>query len=241
MNLTIVIGALHEEKRIGDTLDRLAKFLKKEGLLEETELVIVAADGGDRTKEIVEQKSRMFEHFQLIEPGAPVGKGRDIRAGMLAARGEVRIFMDADLATPLRHVRTMLTMFTNEKPDIVIGTRQIAKMHKSQLRRFVSILGNLCFLVVGGFYSPDTQCGFKGFTAEAAKICFGRLTRMKWSFDMEVLTIAHSNKLEVQQIAITDWKDVEGGTFSPNLKSSIHFLSDLVAIFARRLTGHYRR
>ncbi len=139
--------------------------------------------------------------------------------------------MDADLATPLHHITTMLTMFENEKPDIVIGTRKLSAMHEKQFRRFISTIGNLCFLVVGGFYSPDTQCGFKGFTADATKLCFGKLTRMKWSFDMELLTIAHVNKLEVQQIKITDWQDVPNGSFKPNLKNSWQFFKDLVRIF----------
>jgi dolichyl-phosphate beta-glucosyltransferase len=148
--------------------------------------------------------------------------------------------MDADLATPLHHIGTMLTIFENEKPDIVIGTRKLTTIHPGALRRFVSVIGNLCFLVVGGFYSPDTQCGFKGFTAEAAELCFGKLTRLKWSFDMELLTIAHVNKLEVQQIAITDWQDVPNGSFNPNLKNSWQFLKDLIRIFTYRLSGKYK-
>lgn len=238
--LSIIIGALREEKRIGKTLDTLAEFLSSEDIAQTTELVMVVAEGGDSTKDIVLEKSSKFPHFQLVEPGKPVGKGRDIKVGMLAAKGDIRLFMDADLATPLHHVKTMLAMFENEKPDIIIGTRKLSSMHSSHFRRFVSIMGNFCFLIVGGFYSPDTQCGFKGFTAHSAEICFGKLTRLKWSFDMELLTIAHSNKLEVQQIAITDWKDVPNGSFKPNLNNSWQFLKDLIRIFTNRITRRYK-
>lgn len=238
--LSIIIGALREEKRIGSTLDLLLTYLKQEKLLHTTELVVVTAEGGDNTKAVVLDHAKHFPAFKLVEPGKPVGKGRDIREGMLAATGEIRLFMDADLATPLHHVRTMLTMFENEKPDIIIGTRKLTAIHHSPLRRFISIVGNLCFLVVGGFYSADTQCGFKGFTAPAAIRCFSKLTRMKWSFDMELLTIAHANNLEVQQIHINDWQDVPGGTFKPSLGSSLQFFKDLVRILTYRVTKKYR-
>ena len=79
---------------------------------------------------------------------------------MLASHGEVRLFMDADLATPLHHIKTVLAMFENESPDIIIGTRRLTKIHKDIPRQLISLLGNLCFMLVGGFYSPDTQCGF---------------------------------------------------------------------------------
>lgn len=243
--LSIVIGALREEKRIGKTLNMLSNFLKEEDLDKTTEVIIVIPDGGDRTLEIVLDLKSQFSNLVVIEPGAPLGKGRDIKAGMLAANGEIRLYMDADLATPLCHIKTVLAMFENESPDIVIGTRKLTKIHKDLPRRLISLLGNFCFLLVSGFYSPDTQCGFKGFTASASDICFSKLTRMKWSFDMEVLTIAQVNHLNIQQISINDWEDVPDGPFKEQLKKSKglawQFFKDLVRIFSNRVTRKYKK
>jgi len=237
--LSIIIGALREEHRIGKTLDALSIFLKKEGLADSTEVIIVAADGGDNTVGIVNDTRSSFSVLRIVEPGAPLGKGRDIKAGMLSAKGQIRLYMDADLATPLHHIKTVLAMFENEQPDIVIGTRRLTKIHKDIPRQLISLFGNFCFMIVSGFYSPDTQCGFKAFTAEATEVCFGKLTRLKWSFDMELLTIANVNKLRVQQVAINDWKDQPGGTFKPSLSSSLQFFRDLSRIFLNRLFGKY--
>ncbi|MEK7472092.1 MAG: glycosyltransferase [Patescibacteria group bacterium] len=239
--LSIVIGALREEKRIGKTLDVLSIFLKDEGLDKSTEVIVVVADGGDNTLGVVSDRRSSFESLRTVEPGKPVGKGRDIKAGMLASHGEVRLFMDADLATPLHHIKTVLAMFENESPDIIIGTRRLTKIHKDIPRQLISLLGNLCFMLVGGFYSPDTQCGFKAFTDEAANICFNKQTRMKWSFDMELLTIANVNKLRVQQIALNDWQDMPDGTFKPSLGSSLQFFKDLLKIFFKRILGKYKK
>lgn len=239
--LSIVIGALREEKRIGKTLDVLSIFLKDEGLDKSTEVKVVIADGGDNTLGVVSDRRNSFESLSVIEPGKPVGKGRDIKEGMLAAHGEIRLYMDADLATPLHHIKTVLTMFENESPDIIIGTRRLTKIHKDIPRQLISLFGNFCFLLVSGFYSPDTQCGFKAFTAEATGICFKKLTRLKWSFDMELLTIANVNKLSVQQITLNDWQDMPDSTFKPSLGSSLQFFKDLLRILINRIFRKYRK
>ena len=238
--LSIVIGALREEKRIGKTLNTLSNFLKKLDLENSTEVIVVIADGGDRTLEVVSNLKSQFSNLVIIEPGKPFGKGRDIKTGMLAAHGLIRLYMDADLATPLHHIKTVLSMFENEEPDIVIGTRKLSKIHEDLPRRLISVFGNFCFLLVSGFYSPDTQCGFKAFSANATDICFNKLTRLKWSFDMELLTIANTNRLHVQQIALDDWQDIPNGTFKPSLGSSLQFFKDLLRIFSNRLVGKYK-
>lgn len=238
--LSIIIGALREEKRIGKTLDALSIFLKKEGLYDSTEVIVVVADGGDNTLAVVEGLRSSFKNLRIIEPGKPVGKGRDVKVGMLSATGQIRLFMDADLATPLHHIKTVLTMFENESPDIIIGTRRLTKIHKDIPRQLISLFGNFCFMLVSGFYSPDTQCGFKAFTAEATEVCFNKLTRMKWSFDMELLTIANVNKLQVQQISLNDWRDMPNGTFKPSLGSSLQFFKDLIRMFLNRLSRRYK-
>lgn len=238
---SIVIGAFREERRIESTLLSLHAFLAKHQLLESTCLVMVVADGGDSTRSIVLQHQGLFPHFKLIEPGAPVGKGRDIKEGILRAEGDLRIFMDADLATPLHHLLTVLQLWHGSRPDLIIGVRDLHKIHKSWFRRIISMLGNLCFLIVSGRYIKDTQCGFKALSADAAQQCFGRLTRQHWSFDMELLTIALVYKFTIVQIDIHDWEDVPNGTFSASFLNSFQFFKDLVQILRYRMTGFYRQ
>lgn len=238
---SIVIGAFREERRIESTLLSLHEFLVQHQLLESTCLVLVVADGGDNTRSLVLKHRGIFPNFQLLEPGAPVGKGRDIKEGILTAKGDLRIFMDADLATPLHHVLTVLQLWRVSRPDMIIGVRDLHKIHKGWSRRIISMFGNLCFLIVSGRYIKDTQCGFKAFSAEAAQQCFGRLTRQHWSFDMELLTIALIYKFTIVQIDIHDWEDVPNGTFSASLSNSFQFFKDLVQILRYRVTGFYRQ
>lgn len=239
--VSIVIGALREEKRIEKSLKKLREYLVETKSLKSTEVVIVTADGGDRTIEIVEKNLLLFPNHQIIKPGKPVGKGRDIKLGMQAARGDIVLYMDADLATPLHHIDDAVSLVKHKASDIVIGVRNIRKMHATKSRFMMSLLGNLAFSFVSGRYIPDTQCGFKVFSRKAARRCFGRQTITDWSFDMELILIAISQNLTVAQLPIEDWKDVPGGTFSGGLGNTMRFGRDLSILFKNRITGAYKK
>ncbi len=242
---SLVIGALREEKRLPNTLESLAIYLKQKNFLNLTEIVIVVARGGDDTLSIAEKFHSVFPNLKVIDAGDPVGKGRDIKLGMLAASGKMRVFMDADLATPLHHLETVFEKWegnnSKEKFDVLIGVRNLETIHKDFFRRNISRIGNLVFFIVGGFYIQDTQCGFKAFSKEAAEVCFQKLTRMSWSFDMELLIIAKLNGYKIKQLQINDWQDVPGGTFSGSISHSLQFFRDLLKIFINRILGVYTR
>lgn len=241
IEVSIVIGALREEKRIEKTIKKLRKYLVATRSLSSTEVVVVVADGGDKTIEIVEQGLLAFPHHQIIKPGKPVGKGRDVKLGMQAAKGEVVLFMDADLATPLHHIDDAVGLIKHKAADIVIGVRNIRSMHDTKTRFLISVLGNLSFSAVSGRYIPDTQCGFKAFSKKAVRECFSRQTIMGWGFDMELLIIAFDQKLDIAQLPIKDWQDQPGGTFSGGFKNMLNFSKDLLIMLSNRVTGKYKR
>lgn len=241
-DLTIVIPALHEERRIGATLDELARFLKTDetvGRLH-VEVLVVAADTTDRTHAIVLAQSKNFEHLQLLKPGPRVGKGRDVQYGMLRAQGAAIIFMDADLATPLRHIPRFYKAFLRNY-EVIIGTRNLFKHHKSSMRRLLSNTGNMLFRIAGGLWIEDSQCGFKMFSQAAAQQCFGKLRIMKWGFDMEVLAIAKANRYRIKAYRINDWRSVPDGTFESGvIANAFESLGELARILWRRMRNEYR-
>lgn len=242
-DLTIVIPALHEEKRIGKTLDSLAVYLKNDTILKKisTEVLVVSADSLDKTHDIVIKKQKQFSNLKLLKPGKVVGKGRDVAYGMLRAEGKIVVFMDADLATPLKYLTIFYKTINNEKIDILIGTRNLHNHHKNITRILVSNLGNLLFRIAGGVWVEDSQCGFKMFTNKASKLCFSRLTVLGWGFDMEILTIAKINHFVIKNIRINDWVSVDGGTFDDGIiKNSVRSLKELRLIFINRLKGLYK-
>lgn len=240
-DLTILIPALREEKRIGKTLDELSKFLKTNLALKKlnVEVVVVSATSTDKTHQVVQSKKTKFKNLRLLKPGKPVGKGRDVQYGMLRAKGKTIIFMDADLATPLRHLPAFYKESQNGA-DVVIATRNLRKHHESILRRTLSNTGNVLFRLASGVWVEDSQCGFKLFSDRAAKICFSRLTIMGWGFDMEILAIAKANKLNIVTKRVNDWKSVPGGPFEAGiLKNALASLYELAYILKNRITNTY--
>ncbi len=240
--LSIVVPAYQEEERIGRTLVELAEHLRRTGR-SDVEVLVVAAtrpDGSsDRTAEIAEGARGSFRDLRLVRPGTRAGKGRDVRVGMLAARGRVRLFMDADLATPLHHLDTALALAEAGHPA-VIGVRDLTSSHRG-LRRVISSLGNRLVQLVLLPGIGDTQCGFKLFTAPVAEEVFGRQTIDGWGFDMEVLAISRHLGRPVTTIPVADWQDVSGGTFiHAPVRAALRTLQDLGQIKWRAVTGGYR-
>lgn len=241
VDFTILIPAYREEKRIGKTLDELAKFVKSNSVLSKlaVEVLVVAADAGDKTHQVVLGKKEKFTNLKLLKPGLKVGKGRDVQYGMLRAKGDAVIFMDADLATPLKYLPVFYTKF-KEGGDVVIATRNLHKHHESFLRRSLSNTGNILFRIASGVWVEDSQCGFKLFSKNAAKTCFSNLQIKGWGFDMEVLAIARANKLKIVTHRIDDWVSVPEGTFENGfLCNAMASLGELSAILYRRVTKKY--
>jgi dolichyl-phosphate beta-glucosyltransferase len=241
-DLSIVMPAYREALRIGSSLDQLSDFLRQEKFFQKKniEVIVVAADAPDNTHEVVLSKKGLFIDFKLLKPGSKVGKGRDVRYGMLRAHGKAIIFMDADLATPLYNLIDFYKAYEHGE-DIVVGVRNLHKHHPSIMRRIISSTGNILFRIAGGVWLEDSQCGFKLFSYDAAQICFSKLKIMGWGFDMEVLAIAKANNLSIKPIRINDWVSIPGGTFATDmLGSSIQSLKELGCIAYRRVMGSYR-
>lgn len=212
-NLSIILPAYNEADLIGQSLIKLNQYLSKEMGSETVEvLVVINSPASDGTLAKAEEAVSSFEpsknhKFIIHDAKKRLGKGGAVKLGMQMAKGEYKLFMDTDLATPLIHIKKALSLIQQTKSDLVIGTRNLSSMHKTMLRRLSSQASNLAvqLLILPGF--KDTQCGFKLFTSEAADLVFSKLTSTSWSFDMEAILIARQNKLKIEQLPINGWKD----------------------------------
>lgn len=240
IKLSIVVPAYHEANLITQSLEDLQKAITQYLDPQTTEVVVVAADSDDNTADVAQQSADLFKHFQLIRPGARVGKGRDVRAGIQAAQGEYKMFMDADMATPLHHL-SFIADFIKNDGEVGIGIRKLDSIHTG-LRKFISEFGNV---LVQSTLTPgivDSQCGFKVFRADAAQDIFSRITIMGWGFDMEVLTIARLHKYAITMFDIPDWHDPkdEGLTGDSSLKVAFNTGIELIKVLTNRLLGKYK-
>lgn len=240
IQLTIVVPAYHEADRIAQSLQDLSAAIKQYLDPKTTQVIVVSADSDDNTADVAEQSTSLFEHFQVVRPGPRVGKGRDVRAGIMAGTGQYRMFMDADMATPLHHLK-QVQQFMATGGDMSIGIRPLASIHTG-FRKYVSEIGNLLVRTLLTPGISDSQCGFKVFRADVAEVLFPRLTILGWGFDMELLTIARIHKFKLDTMNIPDWHDPkeEGLTGDSSIKVTIDTGIELLKILGNRVLHRYK-
>ena len=242
--LSIIIPAYNEAERIGSTLDELSSYLKKEKI--NAEVIVADASSPDGTAKVAERYKAKFKHLRIYDAGPkPPGKfikGLQVKKGMLEATGDIVLFMDADLATPLKYIKDALTQVKSGH-EVAICVRNLQKSHKG-LRKVISGFGNFLvqFMLLPGI--TDTQCGFKAFSKDAVKTIFPLQTIDSWGFDMEILAIARKKGYSIGIIPVPDWHDVKEGSKisgSSPIKASLQTFGDLLRIRWRILRGKYKR
>ena len=210
-DLTIVVPAYNEARRIVVSLETLSDYLHAHDL-GTVEVLVVVARGYDDTATLARAQAGAFDMFRVIDAGEPKGKGRDVRLGMQQAQGRYRMFMDADLATPLHHLEAVAELM-HQGADVIIGVRDLRRSHTG-LRRFISSVGNRLVRATLRLRIEDTQCGFKAFRGPVADDLFGHQTILGWGFDIEILALATQRGYRIETIPIDDWHEVAGGTFN---------------------------
>lgn len=192
--LSVIIPAYNEEKRIGKTLNAVYTYLAAQSFTWE---ILVVLDGvTDNTLAVVEAFAAGKEGIRWFDRRENMGKGYTVRQGMLAARGQIRLFTDADNSTDMSHFDKMKPLF-ERGADVVIASRDHKDAPEAQQAEpqpfFKRLLGNAGNLVVQAVAVPgiwDTQCGFKAFRAPAAEQVFTVARINGWGFDMEALALA---------------------------------------------------
>ncbi|MBI5401381.1 glycosyltransferase family 2 protein [Candidatus Wolfebacteria bacterium] len=200
--LSVIIPSYNEAKRLPLTLIDVDKHLSQADF--SYEIIVVDNNSTDATKEIAERFSRLLKNLRVIECSVR-GKGAAVKFGMLEAKGEIKLFMDADNATSIDQFQKMIPYF-NKGYSVVIGSRDIegAQLVPSQPwhKRLAGNLGNLFiqFMLLPGIW--DTQCGFKAFTEEAAEKIFPLMKTFHWGFDVEVLALAKKMGYKIKEIPV---------------------------------------
>lgn len=243
---SVVIPAFCEATIIVDSLKRVAKALRTDKKrFKSIELVVVAADGNDNTAELAQGQSQSFSFFKLVKPGKKIGKGRDVRAGILASKGDYILFLDADLATPPSHIKEALDMLEETGADLLIASRPLTKIHNTWSRRVKSIGSNLLVRILATPDIKDTQCGFKAFKKEIAHKLFEPLETLGWGFDVEILVRAKALGYKIARLRIDDWFDPKednmGLVGESQLHAYMHTLQELFTISFKHFTGYYKK
>ncbi len=235
-HLSVIIPAYNEAKRLPMTLVALDKYFKKVDY--EYEIIVVDNNSTDATKEVISRFFHIVENLRVIDCKTP-GKGAAVQAGILDAKGEYRLFIDADNAISIDHLDKFWP-YLKEGYDIVIGSIELKdskiEEHDAGYRRILGKLAKYLIRVLTIWEIHDTQRAFKIFPAEAAEKIFSRQTVMKWLFDIEILIIAKKLGYKIKEIPVTWINPAESKVVFMDYFRS---LKELFKIKWKLITGKY--
>ena len=208
--LSIIIPAFNEADRIVTTLEQTLAYLAEQSYASE---VIVVSDGStDRTGEVVadfDSTENVKLRFTEYHPNR--GKGYAVRWGMLKGTGDRLLFMDADLAVPIQEIERGLRLIEGGA-DVAIGSRAVSGSMVTRRQNTARELSAKIYTFIQnrylGFAFKDTQCGFKVFTAAAARVLFAHQKLDSVIFDPEILWLAKTAGYKVVEFPV-EWRHVE--------------------------------
>jgi dolichyl-phosphate beta-glucosyltransferase len=237
---SIIIPAFNEGERIATTLERVLRYAAEHGW--NAEVIIVDDGSHDTTTGIVRGYMPKNPAVQLLQNPGNRGKGYSVRNGMLNAKGNVLLFSDADLSSPIGEANKLFQAIANGA-DVAIGSRwlktELQTRRQPMHRQLIGRIFNLLLRIVLGLNYKDTQCGFKAFSRKAADVLFPLQQIERWGFDPELLFLARRFGFKVAEVPVA-WAHREGTRLSP-LRDGIRMFGEMLRIRWNAWTGKYKR
>lgn len=220
-SLSVIIPAYNEAARLEKTLRVVVDYLRQNW--PQAEVIIVDDGSSDQTAELSRQvfKNSGDLRTSVISYKSNLGKGRAVRLGLLAARGDVALFSDADLSTPISETPKLIEPIASGQYDVTFGSRALNRkligVHQSWRREQGGRVFNLVVRLATGMPFWDTQCGFKAFRMSVCRPLIEAATIDRFGFDVELLYLAFRAGLRLKEIPVR-WDHNEG--------SKITFVTD---------------
>jgi dolichyl-phosphate beta-glucosyltransferase len=237
---SIVIPAYNEGSRLGATLEKVLGYVRAQGWNGEVEVIVVNDGSRDNTAELVRSFAARDSRVRLVENPGNRGKGYAVRNGMLNARGEVIVFSDADLSSPIEEMPKLLAALASGA-DIAIGSRwlraELQTRRQSLHRQLFGRVFNWLQRIILGLRFKDTQCGFKAFTRRSAQTILPLQRIERWGFDPEILFLARKFGFRVEEVAVL-WGH-SGDTRIHPVVDGARMFWEMLRIRWYELTGKY--
>ncbi len=237
---SIIIPAYNESQRIAASLNRILAYINEQHWVAE---IIVVNDGSrDNTADIVREYARAHQMVTLVENPGNRGKGYTVRNGMMQARGDILLFTDADLSSPIEESRKLFAAI-DRGADVTFGSRWLqAELQTERQPLYRQVFGrifNLLLRMILGLKYKDTQCGFKAFTRRAAHHIFSRQMIDRWGFDPEILFLAEKFGYKVEEVPV-EWAHDNRSKINP-VTDGFKMFMEMLRVRWSDLTGKYDR
>ena len=241
-SLSVVIPAYNEAVRLGNTIRAVVAYMREQA--PDGEVIVVDDGSADQTAELARQTFTDAAgnlRTSVISYKSNLGKGRAVRLGLLAARGDVTLFSDADLSTPITEAPKLVEPIVKGQYDVTFGSRalerQLIGVHQPWRREQGGRVFNLAVRLATGLPFWDTQCGFKAFRMSVCRPLVEAATVDRFGFDVELLYLAFRAGLSLKEIPVR-WDHNEGSKISL-LSDSFRMLSEVGLIRQQARRGVY--
>ncbi len=235
--VSIVIPAYNEARRLPRGLERIWAYLDARHL--DAEVIVVDDGSSDASAQIAEEFRAVLPSLRVLRNQINRGKGYSVRRGMLEARGRLALFTDTDLSAPIEEADKLFAAL--KSCDVAFGSRAVDRSlistHQSRFREVAGIIFNKLVQAVIGLPIVDTQCGFKAFVTDRARMVFEQQRIERFGFDPEVLFLAARHGLRWAEIPVRWSHDPD--TKVHVFRDSLRMLVELAQIRWNWLCGRY--
>lgn len=243
LSLSIVVPAYNEGARLSKSLRAIVTYLNE--YAPEAEVIVVDDGSTDNTASTARDELSDSKNLRtsVISYQSNLGKGRAVRLGLLASRGEIALFTDADLSTPITETPKLVDPILQGECDLAFGSRALDRsligVHQPWRREQGGRVFNLAVRLATGLPFWDTQCGFKAFRMSACRPIVEGATIDRFGFDVELLYVAHRAGLRLKEIPVR-WDHAEGSKVNV-ATDSYKMLSEVGRIRQQARRGVYDR
>ncbi len=240
-SLSVVIPAYNEAARLGNTLRAVVDYLRQNS--PDAEVIVVDDGSSDQTADLAREcfADAASLRTSVISYKSNLGKGRAVRLGLLASRGDVALFSDADLSTPITEAPKLVEPIASGTFDVTFGSRALDReligVHQPWRREQGGRIFNLVVRLATGLPFWDTQCGFKAFRMSVCRPLVEAATVDRFGFDVELLYLAFRAGLNLKEVAVR-WDHNEGSKVSV-LSDSLKMLNEVGLIRQQARRGVY--
>ena len=240
-SISVIIPAYNEAVRLGKTLRAIVDYLRQYS--PDAEVIVVDDGSSDQTADLARHAFVDAGDLRtsVITYKSNLGKGRAVRLGLLAARGDVTLFSDADLSTPITEAPKLIDPIVSGNYDVTFGSRALEReligVHQPWRREQGGRIFNLVVRLATGLPFWDTQCGFKAFRMSVCRPLVEAATVDRFGFDVELLYLAFRAGLRLKELPVR--RNHNQGSKTIVVSDSFKMLSEVGLIRQQARRGVY--
>jgi dolichol-phosphate mannosyltransferase len=201
--LSIVVPAFNEAGHVREHLRRITAVV--ESLGRPFEVILVDDGSRDATAAEADAAARDDARIAVVRHGANEGKGAALATGCRAARGDVLVFLDADLEIAPESIGPLLARMDADGAGVAVGSKYVegSRERRPLWRAMLSRLYLAVTSVLFRLPIRDTQTGLKALRRDVADAVVPALRTRRWAWDVELLVLAHRVGARIVAVPVT--------------------------------------